>query len=142
MIITQQTLFFLSVCGLGASLGFLYDIFRVQRATIKTCNVIIWLEDIIFFIIATLSTFYFLILKNYGEFRFFLLLGEIAGAIVYFGLLSDIIFTILTYVINLIKKVIFFINKIAFVPIIKVYTFFCSKISNYYVKKQQLKEIK
>lgn len=112
----QTSTFILTVC-VGFFIGFVYDLFRILRKTLKHVNIFTQLEDLIFWIFVSLVMYYILLSKNYGEVRAFSIIGAFIGMIIYFMTLSQIFVPITVKTIGLIKKCIVFIIKIAFIPI-------------------------
>lgn len=124
----SECITFLGACLLGAALGVIYDLFRISRIAVKTCNVIIFIEDIIFFAIVTISSFIFIVIKNDGVLRGFLIIGELLGALVYFVTLSVIIMNAAKLIIKVIKSVLKFLYKILIQPFIKLYQWLYAKL--------------
>jgi spore cortex biosynthesis protein YabQ len=118
---TSESITFLSACLWGAALGVVYDLFRISRIAIKTCNVIIFIEDIIFFVIVTLSSFIFIVMKNDGVLRGFLIVGELLGALVYFSTISIIIMNAARVIIKVIKAFLKFMYKLLIRPFVKLF---------------------
>lgn len=81
--VTGQMLTFLISCLVGAALGLLYDLFRIFRIIVPCSRLAVLLLDILFFILCTAATFLFLLLSNSGTVRFFILEGELLGAVLY-----------------------------------------------------------
>jgi len=96
-----QAWLFLSTVLLGAAVGVLYDIFRVLRRVVRHSVAVVQIEDIIFWVTATVFVFYFMLVQNYGEIRPFSLIGITCGAIIYFLTLSKVILFFLSKVIQL-----------------------------------------
>lgn len=79
----QLNLFLLSL-GAGFVLGVVYDILRAVRLTISKGKVIIFIFDILYFLIFSLATFLFFLAVNKGEFRSYMIFGEILGFVFYY----------------------------------------------------------
>ncbi|MBR2876627.1 MAG: spore cortex biosynthesis protein YabQ, partial [Clostridia bacterium] len=79
----QLDLFFLSL-GTGFFLGIIYDILRAIRLTLSGGKAIIFIFDILYFVISALATFMFFVAINKGEFRFYMIFGEILGLLFYY----------------------------------------------------------
>lgn len=79
----QLNLFLLSL-GAGFVLGIVYDILRTIRLTISRGKIIIFIFDILYFLIFSLATFLFFLAINKGEFRSYMIFGEILGFIFYY----------------------------------------------------------
>ncbi len=89
---------------LGFIAGFIYDLFRIFRKEIKHHNILIQIEDILYWILVTFIMFKFVISKNNGETSFFLIFGMIIGMTLYF-------YTISPFFINLSLSIIHIINS-------------------------------
>ena len=81
--VTGQMLTFLISCLVGAALGLLYDLFRIFRIIVPCSRLAVLLLDVLFFIMCTVVTFLFALLSNSGTVRFFILEGEVIGAVLY-----------------------------------------------------------
>ena len=80
----QLNLFLLSL-GAGFVLGVVYDILRTIRLTISKGKAIIFIFDILYFLIFSLATFLFFLAVNKGEFRSYMIIGEILGFLFYYA---------------------------------------------------------
>ena len=67
--------------GIGAA--FIYDILRILRRCIKHNVVAVSVEDILYWLLVSVSTFVMLIKINDGGLRFYFLIGAILGAMLY-----------------------------------------------------------
>jgi len=83
-----QAISFLGTVLAGAVLGVFYDFFRVLRKTLRHKTMATAAEDAIFWLVATLLIFVFLLYTNSGEIRGFTFLGVILGAALYFSTAS------------------------------------------------------
>lgn len=117
----NQTFVFLASCVLGFFLGMVYDAFRISRLAFKLNAVVVFIEDVLFFVIAAVSSFAFMLLENNGVLRGFLLIGEIVGAILYFSTLSLLIMKLASVIINAIKCILRVVYKILISPIVKLF---------------------
>lgn len=134
--LNQQLLVFSMACVLGGALGFVYDFFRITRIAIKTCKAVVFIEDIIFFAIATIASFTFIMLENAGVFRGLLIIGEILGAVIYFYSISIVLIKSAHLIIRFIKFILKFIYNIFFKPIVVILMWIKQKID---IKMMQIK---
>lgn len=88
----NQILVFLCSCVLGVILGVFYDIFRVIRVMINPKNIVVFVQDVVYFLICGFITFAFVLVFNFGESRFYILVGETIGWVTYHITLGDIIY--------------------------------------------------
>ena len=83
MIQNQLFSFFIYVI-VGILLGFIFDIFRALRKSIKNSTVATNIEDILFVIISFIIITTVVQIISKGELRFYILLGIILGILIYF----------------------------------------------------------
>lgn len=106
----NQAYLFLVFSLTGVAIGVLFDFFRILRRTIKTSNVITYVEDVLFWILTGLLVLYNIWYFNNGEIRIFMFLGIILGVLIYMSTLSNIL-------INIFSKILQTIIRILEVPI-------------------------
>ncbi len=92
--LSQQFQVFFGALILGAVFGLLYDIFRIIRLAFKNSSAVVFVEDIIFWIIATVTTFLFTIIFNNGELRLSLIITQVVGFLIYYFTLGKLIFKV------------------------------------------------
>lgn len=103
--VAAQTLLFLKSMLLGACLMLLYDLFRILRLAVKTPAAVILAEDLLFFALCALANMLFLISANFGEIRFFALLGEALGALLCALTLSRLVMACSKAVIGFVRAI-------------------------------------
>ena len=113
--------FFLWVMAAGALAAFVYDILRISRKKIRTRDIVVIIEDIIFFVIAALILYITAYLKNSGEIRWYGFIGYALGFLIYRLLIGDRFIALSVIIIDALLKVIIFILKIVLFPIALVY---------------------
>ncbi len=98
--LAQQTLVFLEAILLGVIGGFIYDICRAIRQVMhfKTKGTII--IDSIFWIILLIILFYFSVTDAVSQIRFYIILGEISGMILYFLSFTVFLLPVLKFAIS------------------------------------------
>lgn len=111
---------FFTAVGVGAVIGFIYDLFRILRKTAPHAGIAVQFEDMIFWLGVTLFMFYFLLMKSNGEMRWFSLLGAALGAVLYFAALSRWVMKVSVAVIEAVKKIIAAAVNIILFPIKKL----------------------
>lgn len=104
MIQNQLFSFFIYVI-VGILLGFIFDIFRALRKSIKNSTVATNIEDILFVIISFVIIAMVVQIVNKGELRFYILLGIILGILIYFLSVSKYIITGETWILKSIIKI-------------------------------------
>ena len=113
----QQAWLFLSTVIIGAGLGLFYDVFRVLRKTAPHRSFAVQFEDLLFWLAVTALVFYFMLHSNYGEIRFFSLLGIAIGGILYFATISRPVLKVSVAVVNFLKRVIAATLRIILLPL-------------------------
>lgn len=99
----QVNIFLWSILG-GMSISFVYDIFRIKRRTIKTNNIITYIEDLLYWSISAAIMFAIVYIGNDGEIRGYIFLGTIIGAVLYILLLSRLVMFVSLKIIGFLKK--------------------------------------
>ncbi|MDO5555087.1 MAG: spore cortex biosynthesis protein YabQ [Clostridia bacterium] len=93
----------------GFLIGVLFDIFRILRKSYKTNDIITYIEDILFWLITASIILYSIFKFNNGELRGFIFIGLGLGTAIYILLFSKIFIKINLFIINIIKKVTYYI---------------------------------
>ena len=116
MVENQAYLFIVfSLTGIG--LGILFDFFRVLRKTFKTPDIVTYIEDVTYWILAGIIVLYNIWFFNDGEIRIYMILGILIGAMIYTLKLSSIFIKINYFIMSKIKKITTFIIQIFKIPI-------------------------
>ncbi len=117
-----QTQVFLLCAGFGFALGAVYDILRFIRRSFFPYKKAVYVQDIIFSVISTVSAFFFLLCVNDCEFRAYSYTGMLLGFTVYYFTLSVItryIFDKISAFIGMITRSVFNYVRRFFVKTIK-----------------------
>lgn len=104
MVISQAYLFLIFVIN-GILIGLLFDFFRISRKVFHTNDVVTYVEDILFWILAGATVLYSIFVFNNGELRLYMFLGILLGAFFYLVFISSYIIKINVKIINFLKKV-------------------------------------
>lgn len=102
--VTNQAYLFLIFAINGILIGLLFDFFRISRKVFNTNDIVTYLEDILFWILAGAIMLYSIFVFNNGELRLYMFLGIILGAFVYLLFISSYIIKINVKIINTLKK--------------------------------------
>ncbi len=97
---------------MGITIGILFDVYRVTKGSICPRKVFTYLGDLLFWLISTLVIFFMLLIGNWGEFRLYVIIGILLGALSYIKFLSIPVVKILLYLVFVIKKAVNQIIKI------------------------------
>ena len=109
--IANQTSIFFSAMIVGAVLGVCYDFFRILRVAVPSSRKVILIEDILFFLFATVLIFLYFLNQNKGEVRIAYLAGVLLGWILYYFTFGVMILSVSSMLIKFIKKVVRVIMK-------------------------------
>ena len=114
--IQNQTYVFLWSVVIGAFLALIFDFFRILRRKGKTKNYVVYIQDIVYWIIVTFIIIMSAFITNDGELRGYMFIGYIIGAVLYIISISKIILkvaiTCLDFIEERIKNVWVFFRKI------------------------------
>lgn len=88
----------------GVLLGVLYDVFRIFRLIFFKNKVAVIFQDILFWTIAGFSTFLFFLATNFGHIRFYMLLGMLIGASIYYLTVGRLIFLLVKGICDTVRK--------------------------------------
>jgi spore cortex biosynthesis protein YabQ len=102
-IITELRFFIISVLW-GALVLLAYDILRILRRIIRHNEVVVAIQDIIFWIIASIFIFAMIYIKNDGIIRGFSVMGMTIGMVAYHYILSDMIVMLVSRLILLVLR--------------------------------------
>lgn len=100
MSLAGQTYAFLMTILAGAIVGLLFDVYRVFRSTFRPKQFATALTDLLYWIVVTPTVFALLLAGNWGELRFYVLIGLAVGLLLYFQALSSIVIWCLSGVIR------------------------------------------
>ncbi len=116
MSVNQLQLFIIFLIN-GFIIGILFDSFRILRKTFKHKDYIIYIHDILFWIITAFLILYTTAIFNDGQLRLYMIIGVILGFGVYLYTLSKYFININVNIILFIKKLIKKTMKILLIPI-------------------------
>ena len=100
----------------GVVICILFDFFRILRKSFKTPDIITYIEDIVFGVLAGIIIIFSIFKFNNGEIRSYLFIGILIGMLIY-------LFTISKIFINYGSKILTFLKKILLFPIKKTLLF-------------------
>ncbi|MCI8965509.1 MAG: hypothetical protein HFJ43_04075 [Clostridia bacterium] len=129
MIAIEQARIFLIFIIIGILISFIFDIFRILRKVYKFTNLMIYIQDIVFWIIAGVITLFSIFKFNSGNIRLYLFFSMFIGVILYTCSLSNNIRAIGTIIMKLLNTIISKIIKLLYKPIGVIYKIIC-KLKN------------
>ena len=115
--ITNQAYTFIIFIFVGMIIGILFDFFRILRKTIKTKDVVTYIEDILFCILTGIILIYSIFNFNSGEIRIYLFIGLLFGIIIYMLSISKYFVKINVFLLNQMISITKKIIKIFNIPI-------------------------
>ncbi len=127
--IASQSLSFLISCLLGVALGALYDVFRISRIALPTPTAVIWVEDVLYFLICAVLTFMYMLTVAEGQVRFFILIGELIGASLYYFTVGRLVNAMSELNVNAVKRLLRSVSQLIFTPVIRLWRCISGKIN-------------
>lgn len=107
--LSQQVTIFLFAIFAGVVIGIINEPFRFLRYSGFNSKSDIFIQDVVFMAISAFITYFFALCYNKGDVRFFVLIGELCGFLLFrytIGLLTGKLFYILNYCIELMFSVV------------------------------------
>ncbi len=89
--VTEQVYIFLWSVLVGAVMGVVFDFFRALRRKGNTKNIIVYMQDIVFWFIVAVIIITSSFMLNDGELRGYMLIAYLLGALLYMLILSNYI---------------------------------------------------
>ncbi len=93
----------------GLIIGILFDVFRATRKSFKTPNILIYIEDVLFWILTGVIIILTIFLCTDGQIRLYMILVLIMGSFIYFLFVSKYFISINVKLLNLTQSFIQFI---------------------------------
>ncbi|QEK11085.1 spore cortex biosynthesis protein YabQ [Crassaminicella thermophila] len=115
--VSEQMYVFLATLYGGIIIGFIYDLYRIFRCIFKPKKLATIIEDLIFWIVISITAVSVLLFSNEGQLRFYTFLGFFAGVLLYNRILSNFIIKIIIVFLRALKKVLLKILKGVIYPI-------------------------
>ena len=101
----------------GVLICLLYDIFRALRKTVKTPDLVTYIEDTIFWILVAIFLIYLIFVLSSGEIRFFMFIAICLGGIVYYFTLSKYFMNISVHILTFVKIIVKKLLSILLIPL-------------------------
>lgn len=102
----EQTVIFLWAIAVGAGIMLCYDLFRMLRTAFQVSDGAIFAEDVFFFVIAGMITWFYLLESCRGELRGFVMIGEGIGGLIYFLTIGRLVMGIAKPIIHFLQNLI------------------------------------
>ncbi len=136
--VQNQAYLFLVFSLTGVEIGILFDFFRILRRTIKTGNIVTYIQDILFWIFTGILVLYNIWYFNNGEIRVYMFLGIIIGTLIYMSTLSNIFVKLFSKILSTIIKAL----EIPFKTIITIFRKIITAILSFFTKNAKKLKIK
>ena len=136
--VQNQAYLFLVFSLTGVEIWILFDFFRILRRTIKTGNIVTYIQDILFWILTGILVLYNIWYFNNGEIRVYMFLGIIIGTLIYMSTLSNIFVKLFTKILSTIIKVL----EIPFKTIITIFRKIITAMLTFFTKNAKKLKIK
>lgn len=136
MLAQEQIKIFLIFVIVGIIISLIFDIFRILRKVYKFSNAMIYLQDILFWLLTGIIILHSIFEFNSGSIRIYLFFSIFIGIVIYTCTISQYILNIGVYMLKLINKII----KLLLVPLNNILVLFirlCKKISFKYNKLEK-----
>lgn len=103
--VAEQVYIFLSSVLIGALMGIVFDFFRALRRKGNTKNIVVYIQDIIFWLIVAIIIITSSFILNNGDLRGYMIIGYLLGAILYMLILSNYIKGLFIIIMNFFGKI-------------------------------------
>lgn len=121
---------------MGAALGVVYDCFRVFRILFphdKRSKAVL-IEDIIFWLIYGFCVFCYAAALGRSQVRFFIVLGSLAGFVLYIVTVGNLITGIIRRIVTALYKILRRVYSGLIEPIVKSVKIICQKMLQFFVQ--------
>ena len=95
--LSEQLIQFGVAALVGVALGVVYDFFKVLRLIGLNFKIAVFVEDILFFLIATVTMFSYYMQETDGKFRIISLVAAVLGFLVYSLTVEKVVFFIIVF---------------------------------------------
>ncbi len=96
----------------GASIGFIFDLYRVLRSWLRPGTLATTVMDLFFWIVLTPVIMIYLLIANWGQLRFYVLIGVVLGLAFYRLLFSHVVVRSLISLAHFFGRIISFICQV------------------------------
>lgn len=119
MTLTTQFITMLTMVGMGSVFGATLDTYSRFLNRTKRKRWIVFINDILFWIVQGLAIFYILFLVNRGELRFYIFIALLCGFAAYQSLFKNIYLRLLEVIISMVISIYRFLLKVLYYLIYK-----------------------
>ncbi len=125
---SEQVFSFFTAFLFGIGYSVFYCFFKAIRKGFRHNAIVVFIEDILFFVITAFATFFLLLALTNGEIRFYMLLGIFIGFALFYFSLSEILSSIIAAFFKVIKRCVLWVAHL----LTAIFKFFCKKLQNCY----------
>ncbi|HHX01321.1 MAG TPA: spore cortex biosynthesis protein YabQ [Firmicutes bacterium] len=112
--LSTQLYAFAFTMAAGASMGFVFDLYRLLRSWLRPGAIATFIMDLFFWVIIVPMAAIYLLIANWGELRLYVLIGICLGLAFYYLLISRTVFRIAISFTHLVSLVISFFCQLVF----------------------------
>ena len=116
---SEQAKTFLIIGATGIMLGILFDIYRILRLRFRPHWVITTVADLMYCLLAAAVAFAALLISNWGEFRFYVVIALVSGVFFYYRLASRYVMKLIVVLFKLVANTVRTGKKVVIFAIIK-----------------------
>ena len=132
--VNTQTIIFLQAILMGAVFGAVYDLFRIFRIAVPLPAGVIVVEDVIYFAFCGFMSFFLAMTVNFGQVRFFILLGELLGFLLYYLTLGVLVMKCAQQIIAFIRWIFQVLWKLILRPVVRLLMWIGKKVAKIFGK--------
>ena len=134
--VSQHTSLFLLSVVMGAALGVVYDCFRVVRILLPPAagSKAVAAADILFWLIYGFCVFCYAAALGRGQVRFFIVLGSLAGFVLYILTVGNLITGVIRRIVTAFYKILHKVYSVVIEPFVKSLKIICQKIWQFFVR--------
>ena len=103
--ITEQVYVFLWSIFIGIILTVIFDLFRLFRRNKKSKDIIVYIQDILFWIIVAIIIMFSAFITNNGELRGYMIIGYVLGSMLYLLTISNFLLNFFGNLLDKIEKI-------------------------------------
>jgi len=111
MNITDEVIIFFSFIISGMLGGMIFDLFRAIRKNFETSNLVVYIEDFIFWILLGVIALLTSYLVSDGQIRVYMLMAMVIGSIIYFFSIGKLSYKVFDFICRYLSSIISTISK-------------------------------
>lgn len=112
MSVTSELIAFLYFAVAGMISGCIFDLFRCKRKNFNTKNIVVSIEDMLFWTIIGAIALYTSYIASNGQVRIYMLISMLLGALIYFLTFSKIFYKVFEFLCRYIKRLLEMVLKV------------------------------